>query len=230
MKTRLSISCFPAAAKSLNVNERNTNVIIGEHSRVLYGKPAISDVLCGVRFELSAQSFYQVNSPGAELLYGVAAEFAALTGTETLLDLYCGAGTIGLSLAHLCRQVIGVEVVPQAVENAVANAARNGIKNARFFCADAGQAAARLAREGVRPDVIVLDPPRKGCAPEVLDAVAAMAPRRVVMVSCDSATMARDCAALAAAGYSPRRCRPVDMFPRTAHVEAVAVLSRLKSD
>lgn len=222
--------CGEIVSILLNVNERNTNVIIGEHSRVLYGKPAISDVLCGVRFELSAQSFYQVNSPGAELLYGVAAEFAALTGTETLLDLYCGAGTIGLSLAPLCRQVIGVEVVPQAVENAVANAARNGIKNARFFCADAGQAAARLAREGVRPDVIVLDPPRKGCAPEVLDAVAAMAPRRVVMVSCDSATMARDCAALAAAGYSPRRCRPVDMFPRTAHVEAVAVLSRLKSD
>lgn len=146
----------------LNVNDRPTNVILGRETRVLYGKGQISDVLCGVEFDLSPQSFYQVNSPGAERLYGVAADFAALTGEETVIDLYCGAGTIGLSLAGRCKEVIGVEVVPQAVENAVANARRAGISNARFFCADAAEAAARLSREGIRPGVVILDPPRQG--------------------------------------------------------------------
>lgn len=213
----------------LNVNDRPTNVILGRETRVLYGKGQISDVLCGVEFDLSPQSFYQVNSPGAERLYGVAADFAALTGEETVIDLYCGAGTIGLSLAGRCKEVIGVEVVPQAVENAVANARRAGISNARFFCADAAEAAARLAREGIRPGVVILDPPRKGCEEAVLESVARMAPGRVVMVSCNSATMARDCAVFARLGYETVRCRPVDMFPRTAHVETVVLLSKLNT-
>lgn len=220
-------ACDPQIVSILiNVNDRSTNVILGRETRVLYGKGQIRDVLCGVTFDLAPQSFYQVNSPGAEQLYGVAAEYAALTGAETVIDLYCGAGTIGLSLAGRCKEVIGVEVVPQAVDNAVANARRAGIGNARFFCADAAEAVARLAREGTRPDVVILDPPRKGCEEAVIESIARMALRRVVMISCNSATMARDCAVFARLGYETVRCRPVDMFPRTAHVETVVLLSR----
>ena len=156
----------------------------------------------------------------------IAAEAAALTGKETLLDLYCGTGTIGLSMAARAAQVIGVEVVPQAVEDARRNAADNGIENARFLCADAGQAAARLRAEGVRPDVVVLDPPRKGCDEAVVDTVALMAPSRVVYVSCDPATLARDLRVFGERGYAVRQVTPVDMFPRTAHVECVALLTR----
>lgn len=221
------LNCDPSIVSVvLNENTKNTNVILGSKSRTLYGKSEITDVLCGVNFDIAPQAFYQVNSPGAEQLYRVAAEYAALTGGETVVDLYCGAGTIGLSLAHLCKEVIGVEIVPQAVENARANASKNQIENARFFCADADEAAAQLVREGVRPDAVILDPPRKGCDEGVLASVARMAPERIVYVSCNSATLARDCASLAAFGYGLRRCRPVDMFPRTAHVESVALLQK----
>lgn len=207
------------ASVLLNVNSQSTNVILGERTRVLAGKGTIDDTMCGLRFSLSPQAFYQVNTEAAERLYAVAAEYAALTGAETLLDLYCGVGTIGLSMAAKARQIIGVEIVPQAVENAVKNAAANGISNARFFCADAGEAAARLADEGIRPDVVVLDPPRKGCDQKTLEAVARMAPGRIVYISCNSATLARDCALLEPLGYAAMRCRPVDLFPRTAHCE-----------
>ncbi|MCI8650461.1 MAG: 23S rRNA (uracil(1939)-C(5))-methyltransferase RlmD [Anaerotruncus sp.] len=210
----------------LNINEQNTNVILGAQMQRLYGKPFLTDRLCGVEFCLSPHAFYQVNHPAAELLYGLAADYARLDQTQTVLDLYCGAGTIGLSMAHRCKQVIGVEIVAQAVENAIENARQNQIENARFLCADAAQAAAQLAAEGVRPQVVILDPPRKGCAAALLETVAQMAPQRVVYISCNSATLARDCAIFAGLGYQLGRCRPVDLFPRTAHVEAVALLEK----
>ena len=210
----------------VNINRRDTNVILGEETFPLWGPGTITDELCGLRFRLSPHSFYQVNREQAERLYALAAEAAALTGKETLLDLYCGTGTIGLSMAAQAAQVIGVEVVPQAVEDARRNAADNGIENARFLCADAGQAAARLRAEGVRPDVVVLDPPRKGCDEAVVDTVALMAPDRVVYVSCDPATLARDLRVFGERGYAVRQVTPVDMFPRTAHVECVALLTR----
>ncbi len=218
---------FPQLASiQLNRNDQNTNVILGPRSRVLWGAATITDRLCGLEVSLSPGAFYQVNSPAAQQLYAIAAEYAGLTGRETLLDLYCGAGTIGLSMAGRCRRVIGVEIVPQAVENARENARRNGIGNARFLCADAAQAALQLEGEGITPDVVVLDPPRKGCDRALLETVARMAPRRVVYISCNSATLARDLAHLGTLGYRTCRCRPVDLFPRTAHVEAVALAQR----
>lgn len=214
----------------LNVNRENTNVILGRDTHTLFGKAAIEDTMCGLRFSLSPHAFYQVNTEAAERLYAIAAEYAALTGRERVLDLYCGVGTIGLSMASQAKEIIGVEIVPQAVENAASNAAANGITNARFFCADAGEAASRLAGEGNSPDVVVLDPPRKGCDAKTLEAVARMGPERIVYISCNSATFSRDCAALLPMGYELRRCRPVDLFPRTAHVETVCLLSKFHSD
>lgn len=210
----------------LNRNREKTNVILGAQTELLWGKATISDTMCGLRFSLSPHAFYQVNTPAAEQLYALAAEYAQLDDSQTLLDLYCGAGTIGLSMAHRVKQVIGVEIVPQAVENAKANAAENGISNARFLCADAGIAAAQLEKEGVRPDVIVLDPPRKGCDEATLSAVARMAPQKLIYISCNSATLARDCCVLADLGWTLVRYRPADLFPRTAHVETVALLTR----
>ncbi len=208
----------------VNINPARTNVILGDGGFTLWGEDAIEDELCGLRFRLSPHSFYQVNHAQTEKLYALAADAAALTGQETLLDLYCGTGTIGLSMASRAAQVIGVEVVPAAVEDARRNAEVNGITNARFICADAADAAAQLAREGVRPDVIVLDPPRKGCAPALIDTVVAMAPARVVYVSCDPATLARDLKLFGEKGYAVKSVRPVDLFPRTAHCENVVSL------
>ena len=165
-------------------------------------------------------------------LYAVAAAYADLRPDDLLLDLYCGMGTIGLSMAGRCRELVGVEIVPEAIESARANAARMGGEIAgksRFFCADAGQAAARLAAEGLAPDVIIVDPPRKGCDQATLDAVVRMAPRRLVYVSCNPATAARDAAILTREGYRVEKVQPVDMFPRTGHVEAVILLSKLHS-
>ena len=176
--------------------------------------------------EISPLSFYQVNHQGAELLYRQAAELAALSPGDILLDLYCGAGTIGLSMARQARELVGVEIVESAVRDARRNAARSGVQNARFLCADAGKAAAQLEEEGLRPTVIVMDPPRKGCDAATLAAAVRMAPKRMVMVSCNPATMARDLRQLESAGYRAAALRGVDMFPRTAHVEAVALLTR----
>lgn len=208
----------------LNKNTKRTNVILGPECRVLYGPGHIEDTLCGVPVELGPFSFYQVNTAGAEQLYQVAADYADPRPQDLVLDLYCGMGTIGLSMAGRCGRLVGVEIVPEAVESARANAARMGVENARFYCEDAGRAAARLASEGLRPDIIVLDPPRKGCDGATLQAVLDMAPRRVVMVSCNPATAARDSAILAQGGYRPVKVRPVDMFARTKHVEAVILL------
>ena len=213
----------------LNVNRRATNVILGESCRTLYGKGDICDTLCGVTLQISPLSFYQVNRRGAEQLYETAREMAGLRGDEVLLDLYCGTGAIGLSMAKHVKSLVGVEVIPQAVENARENARRSGIQNARFLCADAAQAASQLRQEGLSPDVIVLDPPRKGCSQEALEIVAGMGAQRLVMVSCNSATLARDLAILSQLGYRPIKARPVDMFPRTAHVECVVLLSKVQN-
>ncbi len=215
------------ASISVNINRRDTNVILGDDTFSLYGGTSITDELCGMRFSLSPRSFYQVNRDQAERLYALAAQGARLKDDDILLDLYCGTGTIGLSMAHRVKELIGVEIVAPAVEDAKANAAANGVTNARFLCGDAAKAARLLEKEGVRPTVIVLDPPRKGCDRDLLETVARFAPDRVVYVSCDPATLARDCAVLNTLGYKTTDVTPVDMFPRTAHVETVALLSKL---
>ena len=216
----------------INVNAKKTNVILGEESVTLYGPGCIEDTLCGVPVRLGPLSFYQVNTLAAERLYGVAAEYAQLEPDDVLLDLYCGMGTIGLSMVGHCRELIGVEIIPEAIDSAKANAARMGdavAAKSRFFCADAGEAAARLAAEGLRPDVIMLDPPRKGCDETTLSAVAQMSPRRVVYVSCNPSTAARDAAWLGQHGYRAEKVQPVDLFPRTKHVETVCLLSKLNA-
>ncbi len=213
----------------INVNAKKTNVILGEESVTLYGPGCIEDALCGVPVRLGPLSFYQVNTLAAERLYGVAAEYAQLEPDDVLLDLYCGMGTIGLSMAGHCRELIGVEIIPEAIDSAKANAARMGdavAAKSRFFCADAGEAAVRLAAEGLRPDVIMLDPPRKGCDETTLSAVVQMSPRRVVYVSCNPSTAARDAAWLGQHGYRAEKVQPVDLFPRTKHVEAIVSLQR----
>lgn len=225
---------FPAISTILlNVNAQNTNVILGSENHILYGPGYIEDTLCGVPVRLGPLSFYQVNTLAAERLYGVAAQYAQLTPDDTLLDLYCGMGTIGLSMAEQCRELIGVEIVPEAIESAKANAARMGeavTAKSRFFCADAGQAATQLAAEGLHPDIVMLDPPRKGCDEATLSAVVRMAPRRVVYVSCNPATAARDAAWLEKNGYHTEKVQPVDLFPRTKHVECVIALSKGEID
>lgn len=212
----------------LSINTRKTNVVLGEEYRTLWGLDYLEETLCARRFRLSVPSFFQVNRAQTEVLYRRVVEFAGLTGSETVVELYCGIGTISLALAERAGQVLGVEVVPQAVEDARANAVRNGLGDkVRFFCGDAGELAARLEDEGVRPDVVVVDPPRKGLTPQVVDAVASMAPLRVVYVSCDPATLARDVKRFAQAEYLARRTEAVDLFPRTAHVESVVLLTKI---
>lgn len=211
----------------LNINTKNTNVILGETVKVLWGSEKISDTLCGVEIELSPLSFYQVNHDGAQLLYKKAAEYACLSGKETVIDLYCGAGTIGLSMAHKAKKVIGVEIIPEAIEDAKKNAKRNGIRNCEFYCMDAGKAVKMLRDKHIQPDVILLDPPRKGCSKEVLSCVAEMNPERIVYISCDVSTQGRDCAVLKELGYITKEVTPVDMFPRTAHVESVSLLTKV---
>lgn len=214
----------------LSVNQEKTNVILGKTHRCLWGRDYLEDTLCGLTFRLSVPSFYQVNREQAEVLYGRALAFAGLTGRETVLDLYCGIGTITLVMARQAGRAIGAEVIPAAVEDAKANAARNGVTNAEFLCADAAQAAQTLADRGLRPDVICVDPPRKGLAPAVIDAIVQMAPQRLVYVSCDPATLARDVKRMEEQGYVLQRAEAVDLFPRTAHVETVVLLSKGEID
>ncbi len=210
----------------VNINRRDTNVILGEDTFALWGETSITDELCGLQFQLSPRSFYQVNRDQAERLYNTAADAADLKEDDILLDLYCGTGTIGLSMAHRVKTLIGVEIVAPAVEDAGRNAAANGITNARFLCADAAKAAKQLEKEGIRPTVVIVDPPRKGCDKALIETIARMTPDRVVYVSCDPATLARDCAVFAQCGYETTDVTPCDMFPRTAHVETVALLSK----
>ena len=231
--TRLREQFTDIATILLNVNSKNTNVILGTETHTLYGPGYIEDTLCGVPVQLGPLSFYQVNTLAAERLYGIAAQYAQLTPDDLLLDLYCGMGTIGLSMVDHCRELVGVEIVPEAIESAKANAARMGDAVAAkscFFCADAGQAATRLAAEGLHPDVVMLDPPRKGCDEATLSAVVRMDPRRVVYVSCNPATAARDAAWLEQNGYHAEKVQPVDLFPRTKHCETVVLLSKGEVD
>lgn len=213
----------------VNSNTKRGNVILGEKYRTLWGQDFLMDTLCGLAFKLSVPSFYQVNHDQAEVLYGRALAYAGLTGAETVVDLYCGIGTITLCLARQAGRVIGAEIVPAAIRDARENAARNHIENAEFFCGDAAEAAARLEAEGLRPDVITVDPPRKGLAPEVIGSIAAMGPSRVVYVSCDPATLGRDVKRFGELGYRSVRACAVDMFPGTRHVETVVLLSKLNT-
>ncbi|MBR2282821.1 MAG: 23S rRNA (uracil(1939)-C(5))-methyltransferase RlmD [Ruminococcus sp.] len=212
----------------LNINPERTNVILGSRCVTLWGSDTIKDIMCGNTIEISPLSFYQVNTVQAERLYGRAAEYAALSGGETIADLYCGAGTIGLSMARSAGRLIGVEIIPDAVRNAIENAQASGITNAQFRCGDAGKVFEQLRREGCEPDVIVLDPPRKGCSEETLKAVVSAAPERIVMISCNPSTAARDAAFLGTLGYKTERISGADLFPRTRHVECVVLMSREK--
>ena len=214
----------------LNSNTRRGNVILGDKYRTLFGRNYLMDTLCGLKFKLSMPSFYQVNRDQAEVLYGKALEFAGLTGTETVLDLYCGIGTRTLCLAKAAKRVIGAEIVPPDIRDAKENALRNHIENAEFFCGDAADIAAKLESDGLRPDVVTVDPPRKGLAPEVIASVAAMGPEKVVYVSCDPATLGRDVKIFREFGYEAKRAAAVDMFPGTAHVETVVLLSKGEVD
>lgn len=212
----------------VNRNSERTNVILGRRTRTVLGSGVIEDTLAGVPLRMGVHEFYQVNTPAAEVLYAKAREYAGLKPDDFLLDLYCGMGTIGLSMLADCKRLVGVEVVPQAVEGAKETAARLGLDadRADFRCQDAGAAAAQLAAEGARPDVIVVDPPRKGCDEATLTAIAEMAPRTVVMVSCNAATAARDAKWLTEHGYKAVEVQPVDLFPRTKHVECVVKMVR----
>ena len=210
----------------LIINKERSNVILTDKVITLWGKDGIADTLCGLRFEISPLSFYQVNHDGAELLYGIAKKYAAVEKSDVLLDLYCGTGTIGLSMAREAKEVIGVEIIPAAVRNARENAKNNGISNAKFICADAGKAADELSDGGVSPDVVIIDPPRRGCGADVYGAIEKMRPEKIVMVSCNSATAARDARAFADIGYTIESLCAVDMFPRTGHVECVVLMTR----
>ncbi|MGX8699392.1 MAG: 23S rRNA (uracil(1939)-C(5))-methyltransferase RlmD, partial [bacterium] len=209
-----------------NRNPHPGDTVLSHDFRLLWGRETMEDTLCSLRFSLAADAFYQVNRTQAERLYAEALSCAALTGEETALDLYCGAGTITLALARQAKEVIGVEVVESAVENARRNAAANGIQNARFLCADAGKAAEALRAEGQHPDVIVVDPPRKGLLPEVPAILASLNPGKIIYVSCNPATLARDLKLLAQQGYPTQKATPVDMFPGTCHVECVTLMTR----
>ena len=213
-----------------NVNSRKTSVVLGEAEKVLYGKGFILDTLCGKTYAISPRSFYQINHAQTEVLYGLAVEAAKLTGKEVVLDAYCGIGTIGLTAADHAKQVVGVELNRDAVQDAIGNARHNGVKNARFFAADATRWIGEAAAAGEKADVIFMDPPREGSTPEFLASVARMAPKRVVYVSCNPVTLARDLATLTKLGYKAEGFTPVDMFPHTEHIETVVLLSKGKVD
>ena len=227
---RCRAACPELAGIVINENPVRTNRVLGVACRTLWGDGRLADTLCGVEFSLSPLSFYQVNHDQAQKLYQTAVEFAGFQPEDTLLDMYCGTGTITLVMARHCRQAVGVEIVPEAVEDARQNAEKNRIHNVRFLCADAGQAAHQLEQEGFRPSVVVVDPPRKGLDEGARQALQALSPQRIVYVSCDPATMARDIKALGAAGYQLKNAKALDLFPRTANVETVVLLSKGEVD
>ncbi len=212
----------------LNVNPNKTNVILGRRNEVLWGREYITDIMCGIKVRISPHSFYQINTAQAEKLYGIVKDYADLKGNETLLDLYCGIGTIGFSLAKGVKKLIGVEIIHDAVENAKLNAEINGINNAEFICGDVGEIANKLIESGETPDIIIADPARKGCDSVSLDAMLKMSPRKIIMVSCNPSTAARDVKYLCDNGYKAVKGRAVDMFPRTTHVECVVLMVRDK--
>ena len=219
---------FPSIASvRLSVNKKNTNVVLGDSFIALYGKDRITDVLCGLEFSISADAFYQVNRDGAELLYSIAKEAAELSGNETVMDLYCGTGTIGLSMADKAKKLYGIDIVPASIECAKENALKNCISNAEFFCADAGSREVILGiTEGKAPDIVVIDPPRKGSTKELVECLASINVPKIVYVSCDPDTLARDSVWFREAGYAIGNVQPVDMFPRCGHVESVVSFRR----
>lgn len=210
-----------------NINKKPTNIIMGSKTRVIYGSSTIKDSLGALTFNVSAQSFFQVNSEQAEKLYNKALEFAALNGSETVVDVYCGTGTISLFMAKHAKKVYGIEIVAPAIEDAKKNAADNGCENAEFLLGDASVELPKLLESGVQPDVILVDPPRAGCEEKVLAAIAGVAPERIVYVSCNPASLARDLAFLEQHGYKTAVVQPVDMFPATSHVENVCLVTRI---
>lgn len=210
----------------ININTDDTNVVLGKNFRTIYGNNSISDILCDLKFDISPLSFYQVNRSQAERIYSLAKEYAAMNKNEILFDIYCGTGTIGLSMADSCKAVYGIEIVSDAIKNARQNAVNNEIANAEFICADAYDGAKQLTDRGIKPDVIIIDPPRKGSSPEVIELIVSLMPKRIVYVSCDPATLARDLKLFNSLGYEPKIITPVDMFPRTSHVETVCLLSK----
>ena len=224
----LRIACPELSGIVLNINKSRGNTVLCGDFYTLWGSPNIHDSLCGVSFEISPQAFFQVNPSQAEKLYNLAVSYALKDDPGLVLDLYCGAGTISLCLAKHAKKVIGAEIVPEAVENARANAQRNHIDNAEFICADAGQAAQELTRRGLCPETIVVDPPRKGLSETVIGAISDMHPQQVVYVSCNPATLARDVLRFEEKGYRMQEAVAVDMFPRTAHVETVVLMSGVK--
>ena len=220
------MTAFPAIkGVVLNLNKKDTNVIMGEEELTLAGEPTIQDTMCQNTVTISPRSFYQVNTPMAERLYAIAKEFAQPEG-KTVADIYCGIGTIGLSLAREAKHLIGVEIVDSAIQNAGLNAAQNNITNAEFHCSDADNAAEIIAKAGISPDIVILDPARKGCQKSVLHSLAALNPSRIVMISCNPATAARDCAELEALGYKTVKVQGADLFSRTYHVECVSLITK----
>ena len=213
----------------LNINAEYTPVVLGKQEKVIYGLGYIEDELCGLRFRISAKSFYQINSVQTEKLYNIAVEFAGLNKTETVLDAYCGTGTIGLAAASRCKSVAGVEINRDAVGDAIKNAKANGISNAYFTCADAGEFMLSMAEERERCDVVFMDPPRAGSDEKFLSSLVKMKPGRVVYISCNPETLARDLEPLTKGGYRVKKIQPVDMFPHTEHVETVVCLSNKNS-
>ena len=218
-------ACPELAGICLCVNDRPGNTVLAGNIRTLWGSPSVELHICGADFDLSPRTFFQVNTCQAENLYNLVRSYAEPAG-KTVLDLYCGAGSIGLSVARDAAHLIGSDIVPEAIENARRNAEKNGVPNAAFLCGDASSVAAELASDGLHPDVIITDPPRKGMDEPVLAAIAEMAPNRLIYVSCDPGTLARDIRRLAVMGFSAERCTAVDMFPRTKHVETVVLLTK----
>ena len=209
-----------------NINASETALMLGSKSETLYGEGSIKETLCGLSFRISPRSFYQVNPVQTEVMYGKAREFASLSGKERVLDAYCGTGTIGLSMAKCAREIVGVEVNRDAVKDAKENAVRNGVTNAKFFAGDAGEFMEECTRKGEKFDVVVTDPPRAGCSKKFLQSLLTLAPKRVVYVSCNPETLARDLYTLTRGGYRVKKIQPVDMFPMTGHVESVVSLTR----
>ena len=210
----------------INVNNEKTTMVLGEREQVIYGPGFIKDKLCGVTFRISPKSFYQINPVQTEKSYQCAIEKASLTGKETVIDAYCGIGTIGLAAASKCKEVIGVELNKDAVRDAITNARENGIKNARFFTGDAGKYMKEMAASGAKADVVFMDPPRSGSTKEFIDAVAVLSPARVVYVSCGPDTLARDLKLFEKKGYKVKFLQPFDMFPFTGHTEVVCMMER----
>lgn len=209
-----------------NINRDRTSMVLGNTEKVLYGKGYIEDVLCGCTFRISAKSFYQINPVQTEVLYGKAVEFAELNGTETVIDAYCGIGTIGIIAAKQAKEVVGVELNKDAVRDAKINAQRNGIENIRFYCDDAGKFMTEMAEDGERADVVFMDPPRAGSDIPFLKSVVTLSPEKIVYISCNPETQARDLQFLTKNGYKVRKIQPVDMFPFTQHVENIALLTK----